>query len=217
MSTVYDRDLIGYGPTPPDPKWPNGARLALNFVINVEEGSEPSVQDGEGYTEVQHTEAFGRQQGLDGRDLAGVPAHERGVGLMFQDYALFPHMSVLENVKYGLTFSGFGKDIEYELAHADENQLIAAVDSRYRPSTSPYGREPKRDFASRLILSKSMGAGGAMAPEASLREKNSTVKSSMAVADCSTFMGSSAPSGVTVTKARQSHGSKVQAGLLASS
>ena len=75
MSTVYDRDLIGYGPTPPDPKWPNGARLALNFVINVEEGSEPSVQDGEGYTEVQHTEAFGRQQGLDGRDLGHPTAY----------------------------------------------------------------------------------------------------------------------------------------------
>ena len=77
MSTVYDRDLIGYGPTPPDPKWPNGARLALNFVINVEEGSEPSVQDGEGYTEVQHTEAFARNQGISGRDLAGegMPTH----------------------------------------------------------------------------------------------------------------------------------------------
>ena len=27
---AYDRDLIGYGPNPPDPKWPNGARLAVN-------------------------------------------------------------------------------------------------------------------------------------------------------------------------------------------
>ena len=78
MTTAYDRDLIGYGPTPPDPKWPNSARLALNFVINVEEGSEPSVQDGEGYTEVQHTEAFGRQQGFDGRDLAGEGMFEYG-------------------------------------------------------------------------------------------------------------------------------------------
>ena len=45
---TYDRDLIGYGPNPPDPKWPGGARLAVNFVVNYEEGSEPSVQDGEG-------------------------------------------------------------------------------------------------------------------------------------------------------------------------
>lgn len=78
MPGSYDRDLIGYGANPPDPKWPNGARLAINFVINVEEGSEPSVQDGEGYTEVQHTEAYGRQQGLDGRDLAAEGMFEYG-------------------------------------------------------------------------------------------------------------------------------------------
>ena len=29
----YDRDLIGYGAHPPDPKWPGGARVAINFVI----------------------------------------------------------------------------------------------------------------------------------------------------------------------------------------
>jgi len=39
---------------------------------------------------------------LDGRDLAGVPAHERDVGLMFQEYALFPHRDVGDNVAFGL-------------------------------------------------------------------------------------------------------------------
>lgn len=78
MTATYDRDLIGYGPNPPDPQWPNGARLALNFVINIEEGSEPSIQDGEGYTETQLTEAFGRTQGVEGRDLAGEGMFEYG-------------------------------------------------------------------------------------------------------------------------------------------
>jgi hypothetical protein len=55
-SQTYDWDLIGYGANPPNPKWPNGARLAVNFVMNYEEGSEPSVQDGEGFTEVGLTE-----------------------------------------------------------------------------------------------------------------------------------------------------------------
>lgn len=77
MSTPYDRDLIGYGANPPDPKWPNGARIALNFVINVEEGSEPSFQDGEGVTDVQLTDAFGRPS-LPGRDLAGEGMFEYG-------------------------------------------------------------------------------------------------------------------------------------------
>jgi allantoinase len=48
MPATYERDLIGYGTNPPNPKWPGGARIAVNFVMNYEEGSEPSVQDGEG-------------------------------------------------------------------------------------------------------------------------------------------------------------------------
>ena len=38
----------------------------------------------------------------DGQDLAGVPAYRRNFGLMFQDYALFPHRNVAENVAFGL-------------------------------------------------------------------------------------------------------------------
>ena len=38
----------------------------------------------------------------DGQDLAGVPAYRRSFGLMFQDYALFPHRNVAENVAFGL-------------------------------------------------------------------------------------------------------------------
>src|SRR3954470_1126224 len=39
---------------------------------------------------------------LDGADVTGRPPYERGVNTVFQDYALFPHMSVAENVAYGL-------------------------------------------------------------------------------------------------------------------
>ena len=78
MPATYDRDLIGYGANPPDPKWPGGARLAVNFVMNYEEGSEPSVQDGEGFTEVGLTEAHGLGQGVKGRDLAAEGMFEYG-------------------------------------------------------------------------------------------------------------------------------------------
>src|ERR1044072_188735 len=78
MSQAYDRDLIGYGANPPHPNWPGAARLAVNFVVNYEEGSEPSVQDGEGFTEIGLTEAHGLNQGVKGRDLAGESMFEYG-------------------------------------------------------------------------------------------------------------------------------------------
>ena len=41
--TEITRDLIGYGPNPPNPQWPNNARIAVNFVVNYEEGSENTI------------------------------------------------------------------------------------------------------------------------------------------------------------------------------
>jgi hypothetical protein len=45
MSTPYSRDLIGYGGRPPHAHWPGEARIAVNFVIHYEEGSEYNVHD----------------------------------------------------------------------------------------------------------------------------------------------------------------------------
>jgi ABC-type Fe3+/spermidine/putrescine transport system ATPase subunit len=44
------------------------------------------------------------------QDLNGVPPHRRGFGLMFQDYALFPHMRVRDNVAFGLRMQGLARD-----------------------------------------------------------------------------------------------------------
>jgi putative spermidine/putrescine transport system ATP-binding protein len=46
---------------------------------------------------------------LHGRDVSGRPAYERDVNTVFQDYALFPHMSVRDNVEYGLLVKGIGR------------------------------------------------------------------------------------------------------------
>src|SRR3954470_9798637 len=44
---TYPRDLIGYGPHPPHPDWPGGARIAVQLVLNYEEGSENSILHGD--------------------------------------------------------------------------------------------------------------------------------------------------------------------------
>jgi putrescine transport system ATP-binding protein len=46
---------------------------------------------------------------LDGQDVAGVPPHARPVNMMFQSYALFPHMSVAQNIAFGLRMEGAPK------------------------------------------------------------------------------------------------------------
>jgi len=51
------RDVVGYGADVPFADFPDGARLAVNFVLNVEEGSEPSIADGDGYTENRLTDS----------------------------------------------------------------------------------------------------------------------------------------------------------------
>ncbi len=48
---MTDRDFIGYGAAPPDPRWPGGARVALSFVVNLEEGAETSILDGDPHGE----------------------------------------------------------------------------------------------------------------------------------------------------------------------
>jgi putative urate catabolism protein len=57
--TSYPRDLIGYGRTPPQAKWPRGARVALNFVLNYEEGGENAILHGDKASEAFLSEIVG--------------------------------------------------------------------------------------------------------------------------------------------------------------
>lgn len=72
------RDLVGYGRNPPDPQWPDGARLAVNFVLNIEEGSEYSIGDGDGFSEATVTEFEDSYVPRGARDLAAESMFEYG-------------------------------------------------------------------------------------------------------------------------------------------
>jgi allantoinase len=58
---IYPRDLIGYGRRPPHARWPGDARIALQFVLNFEEGAENCVLDGDAASEVFLSEIVGAQ------------------------------------------------------------------------------------------------------------------------------------------------------------
>src|SRR5262245_14716450 len=55
----YPRDLVGYGATPPKAKWPGGARVAVNFVLNYEEGGENAILHGDKASEAFLSEIIG--------------------------------------------------------------------------------------------------------------------------------------------------------------
>ncbi len=57
--TDYPRDMIGYGASPPDAAWPDGARVAINFVVNYEEGGENNILHGDAASEAFLSEIIG--------------------------------------------------------------------------------------------------------------------------------------------------------------
>jgi putative urate catabolism protein len=75
---MSDRDLVGYGATPPDPRWPNGARLALSFVLNYEEGGERTILEGDGESESFLHEVVGAPPTIGRRNLNTESMFEYG-------------------------------------------------------------------------------------------------------------------------------------------
>jgi allantoinase len=78
MHRKTDRDFIGYGENPPHAKWPGGARIAVNFVLNVEEGAEYSIGDGDGRSESALTEVIAARVPVGDRDLGAESMYEYG-------------------------------------------------------------------------------------------------------------------------------------------
>jgi peptidoglycan/xylan/chitin deacetylase (PgdA/CDA1 family) len=151
MTYQVKRDFIGYGANPPDPQWPGGAKIAVNFVMNYEEGSEPSFELGDGRTEAGLTEAHPASQVKSGRDLAAEGMFEYGsrVGVwrlmrLFQERGLpmtvFGCALALErNPEAAAAIRAAGYDVcshgwrwvkHFELPEAEEREHIAkAFDS----------------------------------------------------------------------------------------
>ena len=78
MSDSYPRDMVGYGRTPPDPKWPGGARLAVQFVMNYEEGGENNILHGDAASETFLSETIGAAPLVGQRNMNMESVYEYG-------------------------------------------------------------------------------------------------------------------------------------------
>ena len=89
---------------------------------------------------------------IGGRDVSRLPATDRDVSMVFQSYALFPHMTVTENVEYGLKFSGVPKSQIAGKAQAGLD-LVGLSDFGHRlPSELSGGQQQRVAVARALVL-----------------------------------------------------------------
>jgi putative spermidine/putrescine transport system ATP-binding protein len=88
---------------------------------------------------------------IDSRTLRGVPPHHRNIGVVFQSYALFPHLSILDNVAFGLRMRGVGKsEVAKRVKRALEIVQLTGLDQRYPRELS--GGQQQRVALARAIV-----------------------------------------------------------------
>jgi len=90
---------------------------------------------------------------LQGRDVAGLPPYDRDVNTVFQDYALFPHMTVGENVEYGLRVKGIAKAARRAQA-ADALSMVRLDGFDNRKPTQLSGGQRQRVALARALVNR---------------------------------------------------------------
>lgn len=90
---------------------------------------------------------------IDGEQMAGVPAFHRPVNTVFQDYALFPHMTVMQNVMFGLKMAGIGRR-EAERRAAEALELVGLPNIRKRRPRELSGGQQQRVALARALVNR---------------------------------------------------------------
>ena len=88
---------------------------------------------------------------INGRNVSQLPPYERDVNTVFQDYALFPHMSVLENIEYGLRVKGVSKDARRSQALYALKQIRLEGYENRKPAQLSGGQRQRVALARALV------------------------------------------------------------------
>jgi len=91
---------------------------------------------------------------LNGEDITGVPPHKRDTGMVFQDYALFPHMSVKDNIAFGLKRHGF-TNIESRIEEGLEMMEMSGMGDR-KPTELSGGQQQRVATARAIAIEPSV-------------------------------------------------------------
>ncbi|MEO9336636.1 ABC transporter ATP-binding protein [Mesorhizobium sp. SB112] len=98
------------------------------------------------------TELTSGELSIGGESVVGLPAHKRNIGVVFQHYALFPHMTVGRNVAYPLSLRGIGKaEREKRVAHALDMVKMSDFAHRY-PSELSGGQQQRVALARAIVF-----------------------------------------------------------------
>lgn len=172
------RDFVGYADRPPTIRWPNNAGVAVNFVLNYEEGSEYSIANGDGRSETALIEVNAARVPLGHRDLASESMYEYGsrvgfwrIARLFQDRGLpltvFAAALALErngrvakaiaDSDWDIVAHGYRWIEHYHLDEATERDHIAKAYSSITASTGKapqgwYCRYSPSEHTRRLIV-----------------------------------------------------------------
>ena len=161
MSNDYPRDMIGYGATPPEANWPGGARLALSFVINYEEGGENNILHGDRASETFLSEIIGAKA-YEARHMSMESMYEYGSRAGFwRLHRLFQRYKLAVTV-YGIAMA-MERNPDVVSAMLEANWEIAShgyrwIDYQFVPEETEREHMAKAiDIHERLTGSKPLG------------------------------------------------------------
>jgi len=89
---------------------------------------------------------------IDDTDISRIPVHQRNIGMVFQNYALFPHKSIFDNVAFGLKYRGVEKpDIAVRVRRALDIVRLPGVEERF-PTQLSGGQQQRIALARALVI-----------------------------------------------------------------